>query len=237
MTPMVEISAGGSLPRDLDVAVPSLARRARLWLEMAIIFIGAPFAVVYLVYGLRLPLLFVLPPLMLILIAYMLWDSTFQLRRELARGFSTGQLVGILLMFAVIGAAITYAAMIVHPRGFLSFPRNAPRLWLLIMILYPLLSVAAQELVYRTFFFHRYGPLFGGWRWVAILFNAVLFGFGHIILLNWIAVTGTFLIGLVFAYRYDATRSFWAVWLEHSLYGCLVFTVGLGRYFYTGIPI
>ena len=33
------------------------------------------------------------------------------------------------------------------------------------------------------------------------------------------------------------TRSFWAVFLEHTLWGGLVFTVGLGRYFFTGVGI
>ena len=29
-------------------------------------------------------------------------------------------------------------------------------------------------------------------------------------------------------------RSLWLTCLEHGLYGCLIFTIGLGRYFYTG---
>ena len=103
------------------------------------------------------------------------------------------------------------------------------------MALYPLLSVIAQELVYRTFFFHRYGRLFGDATWAAILANGALFGFGHIIFGNWIAIAGTTVIGCLLAYRYVRTRSFWAVWFEHSLYGALVFTVGLGQFFFTGI--
>ena len=237
MTRVVEVSAGGSLPRDSAIAVPGLSRRLRLVAEMAIIFIGAPIAVTYALYEFRLPLFFVLPPLMLCLIVYLLWDRTFHLIKELARGFSLGALAGMIITFAVLGPAIVYAAMTLNPSGFLRFPRYAPQLWMTIMVLYPLMSVMAQELVYRTFFFHRYGPLFGDWRWLAIIVNAALFGFGHILFANWIAVGGTFLIGLLFAYRYAATRSFWAVWLEHSLYGCLVFTVGLGRYFYTGISM
>ena len=52
---------------------------------------------------------------------------------------------------------------------------------------------------------------------------------------HWEAVTISFIGGLIFAYRYTRTRSFLAVWLEHALYGDLIFTVGLGRFFFTGV--
>ncbi len=105
------------------------------------------------------------------------------------------------------------------------------------MLLYPLMSVAVQELVYRTFFFHRYGALFGGAWWLAILLNGVLFGIGHIVIGTPLAVYGTMATGALFAWRYAMTRSFWAVFIEHTLWGALVFTVGLGRYFFTGVGI
>lgn len=182
---------------------------------------------------LPLALVTVLTGFLLVLVC----DRSFRLRSELARGLPLGTLGGIIVVFSLVGGAIALTAYHLHPAVFLSFPRRAPRLWLTIMALYPVLSVLPQELVYRTFFFHRYGPLFGGRQRLAILVNAMLFGFAHIIFANWIAVGGTFLAGLLFAFRYHATRSLWAVWLEHSLYGCLVFTVGLGRYFFTGISL
>lgn len=235
MTQIVGVRAAGSLPRDPSIAAPGVGRRLRLAVEIVLIFIGAPILITVAIYALRLPLLFVLPPLLAAFVAYLLWDRTFLLKRELSRGVSLAALAGIVLTFLVLGAAIAYGAKETHPASFLSFPRRVPDLWLTIMAVYPLLSVLPQEVVYRTFFFHRYGPLFGRRRWTAIIVNAALFGFGHIIFGNWIAVAGTFLAGLLFAYRYDSTRSLWAVWIEHSLYGCLVFTVGLGRYFFTGI--
>ena len=94
------------------------------------------------------------------------------------------------------------------------------------MLLYPLMSVLVQELVYRTFFFHRYGVLFGNAWWPAILLNGVLFGLGHIVIGTPLAVYGTMATGALFAWRYAMTRSFWAVFIEHTLWGALVFTVG-----------
>ena len=72
-------------------------------------------------------------------------------------------------------------------------------------------------------------------RWVLIAANALAFGFGHILFRNWIAIGGTLAGGALFAWRYERTRSFWAVWAEHTLWGWLVFTVGLGVFFFTGV--
>ncbi len=237
MKAIVGLSAAGTLPREEAIVAPGLGRRLRLVFEIVVFFIGAPLLISYALYALRLPLFIVLQPILFGFFAYLLWDPTFLLRRELVRGFSLGDLAAILGTFLILGSAITYAAYALHPAGFFSFPRRAPRLWLSIMVLYPVMSVLTQEFVYRTFFFHRYGPLFGTSKWAAIFTNAALFGFAHIIFGNWIAVAGTFATGLLFAYRYNVTRSLWAVWLEHSLYGCLVFTVGLGPYFFTGISL
>ena len=103
------------------------------------------------------------------------------------------------------------------------------------MILYPLASVTAQEIMYRVFFFHRYKPLFGGDAQDAIVLNAVLFSFSHIIFQNVTTLIIAFLGGLLFAWRYHSSKSYWALVIEHALYGNLIFTVGLGKYFYTGV--
>jgi hypothetical protein len=50
-------------------------------------------------------------------------------------------------------------------------------------------------------------------------------------------VFGTMAVGVLLAARYGTTRSFWAVFIEHTLWGALVFTVGLGRYFFTGVGV
>jgi membrane protease YdiL (CAAX protease family) len=104
-----------------------------------------------------------------------------------------------------------------------------------VVLVYPVLSALPQELVYRVFFFHRYGALFGERRWLAIAVNGALFGFGHIVIGNGIAITLSAALGLVLAYRYLYARSLWAIWLEHTLYGTLAFTIGIGRYFFAGV--
>ncbi|MFZ4805720.1 MAG: CPBP family intramembrane glutamic endopeptidase [Hyphomicrobiaceae bacterium] len=203
--------------------------------ELAILFLGAPAAMAYAIFAFRVPLFLVLQPVLIGLVAFMLWDRTFSLKRELARGFGFGEATSILAIFAAVAALVTWATLELFPHLFLTFPRQRQQLWQFVMVAYPVLSVLAQELVYRTFFFHRYGALFGTRRWLAIIVNGALFGFAHILFGNWIAVVGTALLGALLAWRYTRTRSFWAVWIEHTLYGWLVFTVGLGGFFFTGI--
>ena len=103
------------------------------------------------------------------------------------------------------------------------------------MLVYPLVSVTTQEVMYRLFYYARYRALFGNDAQAAIALNAVLFAFSHIVFQNPTTLVISFLGGLLFAWRYEVTRSFWAVCLEHALWGNLIFTLGLGRYFYTGV--
>lgn len=187
------------------------------------------------IHGAHIPLFLALLPIFAIAVIILLADPTFRLRTELARGFSGWQFLSILAVFGVAGGAVTYWVWLIHPQWYLEFPKNRPELWLRIMLLYPFASVAVQELVYRTFYFHRYGALFGKNRWLGILLNGVLFGFGHIVIGTTFAILGTLATGTLFALRYSATRSFWAVFIEHTLWGWLVFTVGLGQFFFTGV--
>ena len=229
------LAAGGSLPRAASYARPGAGRRLRLIVELGVIFVGTPLVMTYAIHGLRLPLFLVLVPVLGGLILYLLWDDSFRVTRELSRGFAITEVGSMLAIFVIAGGAIAALVQQQMPEMFLGTPRYRPRLWLTIMTFYPLMSVLAQELVYRTFFFHRYGPLFGDRRWLAIVTNGALFGFGHILFMNWVAVIGTLVLGVLLAYRYERTRSFWAVYVEHTLYGWLIFTVGLGTFFFTGV--
>ena len=147
-------------------------------------------------------------------------------------GFRKG-VAAILLRFAVLAPLIAALAWYANPENFLSLPRDRTGLWLQIMIFYPLLSVWPQELIYRSFIYHRYAPLFGtGKGYVAA--SSLMFGYMHILFLNWVAVGMTLIGGFLFSSDYSRNRSLALTCLEHALYGCLVFTVGLGIYFYSG---
>ncbi len=104
---------------------------------------------------------------------------------------------------------------------------NKPQLWVFILFIYSFFSVYPQELIYRTFFFNRYEALFKN-SGMFIVLNAVLFALAHVLFKNALVLIITFLGGLLFAFSYTKTKSTLLVSIEHALYGCWLFTVGMG---------
>jgi membrane protease YdiL (CAAX protease family) len=211
------------------------ARRAWLAAEMLALYVGAPILVFSLVRDYRLPLFQILPAVFALFVLLLTLDRSFSWREALSRGFSLRTLGSIVGLFVLAVPVMAAFAWFDNPRGFLRFPLYAQDTWIMVMLLYPILSVTAQEIMFRLFFFHRYRSLFGVDAQGVIVLNAVLFAFAHIPFQNVTTLVMSFFASLLWAWRYEHTRSYWAVVLEHSLYGNLIFTVGLGRYFYTGV--
>ena len=105
---------------------------------------------------------------------------------------------------------------------------NKPKMWVVILFVYSFLSVYPQELIYRTFFFQRYQRLFTNEK-LFIFFNAIVFSLGHLFFRNALVIVLTFLGGLIFALTYHKTKSTLQVSIEHAIYGCWLFTVGMGN--------
>jgi len=99
--------------------------------------------------------------------------------------------------------------------------------WLFILLFYSLFSVYPQELIYRTFYFQRYEELFRN-KNLLLFVNAIVFSLGHIFFRNALVMIITFLGGLLFALTYYRTKSTLLVSIEHAIYGCWLFTVGMG---------
>jgi membrane protease YdiL (CAAX protease family) len=205
--------------------------RAARWIELGTVFGLLPVMLAIYARALALPVLFVAAWVCLVI----LWrDPTFQ-RDELWRREQLWTwLRGPLALALLVGTLLAVGVFLVQPAHLFDLPRDSPWRWLAVMLLYPVLSVVPQELVFRTFFFHRYGRLFGG-RWVAMAASAVAFSWAHIVLANGLAIALTLLGGWMFARTYLRTRSLVATAVEHAAYGCLLFTVGLGRWFVTGV--
>ncbi|MFE3193101.1 CPBP family intramembrane glutamic endopeptidase [Nocardia sp. NPDC059240] len=134
---------------------------------------------------------------------------------------------------AANAVALTAATAVLRREDLFALPRRNPLLWLAVMVLYPALSVYPQELIFRSFLFHRYAPVFGEGR-AMVAASAAAFGYVHIVFGSWFSVAASTVGGWLFAARYLQTRSLFTASAEHALYGQLIFTVGLGRYFYHG---
>jgi len=209
---------------------------------------GAEFAALFVVLPLALylgprhaPALFgttppVLPTLALLgaaLAVALARDPTFDPRRELAWAVPRDALRSVLRRFALLGGGLTALVVVLTPGVFLSLPRERPLLFALVAVGYPVLSVVPQELAFRLWLRRRYSGLFGREAGF-VAASAVAFGWAHVIFGNLLAIGLTLVGGALFAETYRRTGSLALVVLEHALYGLLVFTVGLGPYFYGG---
>lgn len=114
---------------------------------------------------------------------------------------------------------------------FFHLPLNNFWIWILLILSYPFWSAFTQEFIFRFFFYHRYKILFNNVL-VMILVNACCFSMAHIIFRNWLALVFTFVGSIIFSLTYIRSRSLNLVFIEHSLYGNIFFTNGLGIFFY-----
>jgi CAAX protease family protein len=136
----------------------------------------------------------------------------------------------MLIMFVAASVTLSAAVWLASPDLLFALPISSPWSWVSLLGLYILLSVVPQTIVFRIFFFYRYRALFRTESHL-LLAGALAFAFVHIIFRNPVAVLATLPAGFVFGRRYLSTRSGPVSALEHALYGCMMFTVGLGGYF------
>lgn len=205
--------------------------RLALSFEFTLIFVALPLA--YRFSPLRIPVLPLLWLVMLYAWIQLLRDPAFHRARLWNLSALPSQLGSILFTFVVAALILWLGVRRFAPELQWTFVRQHPAFWAIVMVAYPVLSVYPQGLVYRAFFFERYAALFPG-KWTMIFASAAAFAFMHIIFRNWLAVGLTFAGGLLFGARYAATGSLATSSFEHALYGCWLFTVGLGQYFYHG---
>ena len=111
--------------------------------------------------------------------------------------------------------------------------KERPQIVPFLLFLYPVLSALPQEFIFCSFFFERYKKFFPSEK-IMILASAVVFAYAHVLFINWVAPTLSFIAGLIFAMTYAKTKSLALVTIEHGLYGNVLFLVGLGWYFYGG---
>lgn len=133
-----------------------------------------------------------------------------------------------IIKFLIIAVVTSIFVWFTDKENLFDVVLNKPILWLLILFFYAVFSVYPQELLYRTFFFQRYKNLFKNENYF-ILINAVLFSLAHLFFKNILVLILTFMGGILFALTYNKTKSTYLVSIEHAIYGCWLFTVGMGN--------
>lgn len=130
-----------------------------------------------------------------------------------------------LVVIIIITTAYMY---VVDYKNLFVVIKTKPNLWMMILFIYSFFSVYPQELIYRTFFFQRYESLFRS-NLLFILVNAAVFSLAHIFFKNTLVMFLTFIGGILFALTFKKTKSTLLVSIEHAIYGCWLFTVGMGE--------
>lgn len=132
-----------------------------------------------------------------------------------------------LLKLVVIVMTTTLFVWLTDKKALFNVLLNKPLLWIFILFVYTFFSVYPQELIYRTFFFKRYKIFFKNEN-IFIFINAIIFALAHIFFKNMLVIVLTFLGGILFGLTYTKTNSTVLVSIEHAIYGCWLFTVGMG---------
>jgi hypothetical protein len=213
--------------------MPSMTHRARLWTEFVVLWLGLPTGLAVATWYTMVP---IIPALWILAIACLVL-----LRAD--RTYANGELwnIGavrehwrpILLRYLLAAPFIFLAVGLATPDRLLSFVLERPIIWAIVMVLYPILSVYPQGIVWRAFVLHRYAALAEHPR-ARRLLSAVAFSWLHVIFLNPIAPALTFIGGYLFARTHERSRSLAVSSIEHALYGMTVFTAGWGWFFYHG---
>ena len=83
----------------------------------------------------------------------------------------------ILLYFFIFSFLGLFYTFLVDRSLFFIFPRENPKVWLLVIILYPLFSVIPQEVIYRVFFLQRYKDILSKNLFIKYTVNSFIFSF------------------------------------------------------------
>ena len=136
-----------------------------------------------------------------------------------------------IIIFSLIFLSLSFFYIILVDKDLLFiFPKTNFELWLLVILIYPFLSVIPQEIVYRVFFFQRYFPNERSFYFLTLL-NMIVFSYGHIVFNNVHAILITAIVSPIFTYAY-LKKSFFTCIVLHALGGQIIFTLGLGKYFF-----
>lgn len=199
-------------------------------MEFVALFVGVPIAMAAFFGSYKLfPVIFALAGVAALLLHFTPRFSW----QEVWRGPVLGEWRIILAYTAVVAITCVSIAQWLVPQNFLGLVRYNTDLWILIMLAYPLASALPQELIYRPLFFRRYGRLFPNQNW-AIVANGLAFGFGHLFYMNPITIGMTAIGGAIMGWAYSRNNSLLLAWVLHAVAGQIIFTSGLGQFFYHG---
>lgn len=216
-----------------DVAFARRPSRAWLWAEFVLLYVAGPLAL--LIFFEYLSLFASIAAIMLLGLLLLIRTPEFRwLELVDTTGLHEHWRMVLWVSLAMTASIFALAWLLLDEAWFLRLVYERPMLLPLIWLLYPWFSVLGQEVVFRPLFFKRYGELFPN-ETAAILVNSAVFAFAHAFYWNITTLVISFFGGVIFAVAYRRTgNSFPVVFILHWIAGGMIFTSGMGRYFYQG---
>jgi len=216
-------------------------KRILLGMEYALLFFGIPLFM-FLDTGFILPSTLLLPVLVVVILILRFgtgfkWNELIYLRIY-RKGLVKD---GVILL--ICGACLVLYVLILFPDKLFNLPRANPLIWLALVAFYPVFSAYPQEILFRTYIFRRYRIVFTrDWQmiaasgftrdWQMIAASGLSFSFVHILYYHPISLILTLIGGIYLAAVYNRTRSVLYSAILHAIMGMLVFSVGLGEFFW-----
>jgi len=209
-------------------------RKILRYLEFLVLFYGIPLYI-FLDKDFRHPSIVVVP---LVVFVFVVLRRTTDIHwKELIRWNISRELIwkNLAISLGTLTVMLGYVVFF-RPEYLFDLPRNHPMIFLGLSLFYPVFSAYGQEVLYRTFMFRRYGDLFGN-GWLMVIVSGISFSYMHIVYYNPVAMVITLIGGLYFARIYQQTESVLFSAVMHGIMGLIVFSVGLGRYFWLDMPV
>lgn len=193
--------------------------------ELIILFVVIPIALAFPFFiGIKIAIV-------LLAIVYCLWLSINQQLFSKKDFFQLQQhryWKKIVVYFFLIAFSTTFLVWKFLPENFFVVVKKAPLFWIGLILFYCIFSVYPQELLYRLFFFKRYATITSSTSFL-ISINILIFPLAHLFFHSWLVLLITIIGGVLFSISYHKTKSLLVTFLEHSLYGSWLFTVGMGE--------
>lgn len=209
--------------------VRSIQQQVYLYTEFGTFFFGIPLLLLF--EGDLMHPSSILLPLVLLVFAILHFSTGFRWKELWYFPIKRNTLfkhLGIAVMVSAIMIAWVY---LFDRSNLFNLPFGNWKVWLILSTFYPIFSASLQEIIFRTFFFRRYEKLMEN-ECLIILLSAVAFSFAHIFYFHIVSLLLTFILGLYLGWIYARMRSVLFTAILHSIYGNMVFTIGMGQYFW-----
>lgn len=211
-----------------------MGKKILRYTEFLVLFIGIPMLLYFDRHIIHPTIL--LMPVLLFVILILRYRTSFRASELVYIKISRKEWI-INILVVIISAVLLLGATLIFSKDTLfNLPRKNPLIFIAFCFFYPLFSAYGQEIIYRTFLFHRYKLIFSS-RAGFIMASSLTFSFIHIIYYSPVSMILTLFLGFYVSYVYWRTRSVLFTAILHGILGIIIFAVGLGQYFWLDMPV